>query len=593
LSKSSTQIGARRQVAPVLPASPEVTTERQHARSAIGGAHRFRWQRAKYSLSARQLDIFASVAKWLPILVYNRLFPNQNDRYHRRLGQALVDTTIGLGPTFIKIGQSLSTRVDFFSPIYTEALSQLQDRVPAFSVEEAIAIIESELGAPLSQLFTTFDPIPIAAASLGQVHRAKLRTGDAVVVKIQRPGLERLFQLDFRVIDKLLWWVGLLLPAKRSRELRAIYQEFFMLLFQEIDYTKEGQNADRFRENFRDNERVTAPTIYWRFTTPKVLTMSYLPGIKIDDRATLEACGFDPKQINQLGICCYLKQLLVDGFFQADPHPGNMAIATDGRLVVYDFGMMAELKEISTTLTIETFWAVMKKDSQAVIAHLIEMGLLVEMADMQPIERLIEFLLERFTDRPVDVREFDAIKREMTALFIHQPFQISPEMSFILKALSTLDGIARTLDPEYNLVAAAQPFLRSVAIAERGNIVSNLGKQVTSFLKYRLTRPSAHKLHIQQLERRLAHSERETARQAKLNVRSLQLVNLAIANLGYLGLTGVSALVAIYLIPLYPTLSWLLWGIPSLCGLIWLGSIVGLLVKTRHFKRSFKSPHND
>jgi predicted unusual protein kinase regulating ubiquinone biosynthesis (AarF/ABC1/UbiB family) len=556
-------------------------------------SRRFHWQRAKYSLSARQLDIFVAVAKWIPILIRNRIFPTQNERYHRRLGQALVNTTIRLGPTFIKIGQSLSTRVDFFSPIYTEALSQLQDRVPAFSVEEAIAIIETELGAPLPKLFAAFDSIPIAAASLGQVHKAKLRTGDAVVIKVQRPGLQQLFELDFRVIDKLLWWVGLLLPAKRSRELRAIYREFFTLLFQEIDYTKEGQNADRFRDNFKDSERVTAPTIYWRFTTPKVLTMSYLPGIKIDDRATLEACGFDPKQINQLGICCYLKQLLVDGFFQADPHPGNMAVAADGRLVVYDFGMMAELKEISTTLTIETFWAVMKKDSQAVTKHLIEMGLIVQMEDMQPIERVIEFLLERFTDRPVDVREFNLIKRELTALFIHQPFQLSPEMSFILKALSTLDGIARTLDPEYNLVAAAQPFIRSVAIAERGNIVSNLGRQVTSFFKYRFTRPNANQLHLQQLERRLAQSELENARRAELNRQSLRLVNLAINNLGYLCLTGASAIGAVYLLPSYPTWSWLLWGIPSLGGLIWLGSTIGLLVKTRRWKRSFKTPQND
>jgi predicted unusual protein kinase regulating ubiquinone biosynthesis (AarF/ABC1/UbiB family) len=556
-------------------------------------AHRFRWQRPKYSLAARQLDIFTAVAKWVPILIYNRLFPTQNERYHRRLGRALVDTTIGLGPTFIKIGQSLSTRVDFFSPIYTEALSQLQDRVPAFSVEEAIAIIESELDAPMARLFATFDPIPIAAASLGQVHKAKLRTGDAVVIKIQRPGLQQLFDLDFKVIDKLLWWLGLLLPAKRSRELRAIYREFFSLLFQEIDYTKEGQNADRFRDNFKDSERVTAPAIYWRFTTPKVLTMSYLPGIKIDDRATLEACGFDPKQINQLGICCYLKQILVDGFFQADPHPGNMAIATDGRLVVYDFGMMAELKEISTTLTIETFWAVMKKDSQAVTRHLIEMGLIVQMEDMQPIERVIEFLLERFTDRPVDVREFNSIKRELTTLFIRQPFQISPEMSFILKALSTLDGIARTLDPEYNLVAAAQPFIRSVAIAERGNIVSNLGRQVTSFFKYRLTRPNANKLQIQQLERRLASSELENARRAELNRQLLGLVNLAIQNLGYLGVTGASAIAAIYLLPIYPIWSWLWCGIPAVGGTIWLGSAIVLLVKTRRWKRAMTAPQND
>ncbi len=526
-------------------------------------------------------------------MLKNRLLPTHNERHHRRLAQQLVDTTIGLGPTFIKIGQSLSTRVDFFSPIYTEALSQLQDRVPAFNVNEAIAIIETELGAPMQSLFAEFDPVPIAAASLGQVHRAKLRTGDAIVIKIQRPGLQQLFELDFQVIDKLLWWVALVLPKQRSHELRAIYQEFFTLLFQEIDYTKEGQNADRFRENFKASKLVTAPQIYWRYTTSKVLTMSYLPGIKIDDRATLEACGFDPKQINQLGICCYLKQLLVDGFFQADPHPGNMAIATDGRLVVYDFGMMAELKEISTTLTIETFWAVMKKDSEAVTARLIEMGLIVQMEDMQPIKCVIEFLLERFTDRPVDVREFNLIKREIATLFIHQPFQLSPEMSFILKALSTLDGIARTLDPEYNLVAAAQPFIRSVAISERGNIVGQLSKQVASYLKCKLTRPSTNKLLIRQLEQRLAYSELENDRHAQLNQQLLRLVNLAIYNLTYLCLMIVSAIAAIFIIPTQASLSLFLWGITSLCGAIWLISSIGLLDRTHRLKRSISARQND
>ncbi len=559
---------SRRQlISPVLPA-PTVAT------SQIISAQRLRWQRAKYSLSARQFDIFTAAIRLGLMLIWELLLPIENERYQRRRAQQLVNTTIELGPTFIKIGQSLSTRVDFFSPIYTEALSQLHDRVPAFDVDRAVEIIETELGASIRSLFAQFDPIPIAAASLGQVHKAKLHNGTAVVIKVQRPGLQQLFELDFKVIDKLLWWLGLFLPAKRSRELRAIYQEFFTLLFQEIDYTKEGQNADRFRHNFKDSKIVTAPKIYWQYTTTKVLTMSYLPGIKIDDRATLEACGFNPKQINQLGICCYLKQLLVDGFFQADPHPGNMAIAADGRLVVYDFGMMAELKDISTDLTIDTFWAVMKKDSDAVTNYLIEMGLIVRMANMQPIKRVIEFLLERFTDRPVDMREFKLIKSEITALFIDRPFQISPEMSFILKALSTLDGIARTLDPEYNLVTAAQPFLRSVAISERGNLVSKLGKQATSYLKYKLDRPNPHALLIKQLEQRLEQSELENSRRLQTTDRLIKLVYLSVHNLIYLCLTGFSAIAAILLISTQPFWSTILWGITSISGLIWLRSSI-------------------
>ncbi len=538
----------------------------------------FRWQRSKYSCRARQFDIYTAAIGLGLALVKDSILPTTNERYHRRRAQKLVNTAIGLGPTFIKIGQSLSTRVDFFSPIYTEALSQLQDRVPAFGADEAIEIIETELGATLDILFAQFDPIPLAAASLGQVHKAKLRTGENVVIKVQRPGLRRLFELDFLVIEKLLWWVDRLVPKKRSLELRAIYQEFFTLLFKEIDYTKEGQNADRFRSNFKDRQLVVAPEIYWKYTTSKILTMSYLPGIKIDDRPALAACGFDPKKINQIGICCYLQQLLVDGFFQADPHPGNMAIMADGRLVVYDFGMMAELKQISTDRMIETFWAVLKKDETAVTNNLIELGLIEEVEDMRPLRRVIEFMLERFTDRPVDIKEFDKIKSEVTTLFVQQPFQMSPEMSFIIKALSTLDGIARTLDPEYNLVVAAQPFIRSIAISERSNIIGKLSKQAVNYLKHKLTKPSNSNLKIRQLEQRLAQQELEILRRSQIVT---QVVNKVYWNLSYLCLTSLSAIAAILLSVTYPLLSLILFGVTGLGGLVWLRSLWKLLNQTR------------
>ena len=309
--------------------------------------------------------------------------------------------------------------------------------------------------------------------------------------------------------------------------------------------------------------------------------MSYLPGIKIDDRVKLEACGFNPKQINQLGICCYLKQLLVDGFFQADPHPGNMAIMADGKLVVYDFGMMAELKHISTDRMIETFWAVMKKDSRAVTNGLIELGLIEQVDDMRSINRVIEFLLERFTDRPVDLKEFEQIKSEITTLFVQQPFQMSPEMSFILKALSTLDGIARTLDPNYNLVVAAQPFIRSVAISERGNIVGKLSRQAANYLKHKLTQPNGNKRLIRQLEQQLAQKELELSLQSCTADRSIQRLYLVIQNLGYLCLTGASAIATILLTPIDPTWAGYLCGLAGLCGLIWLISLLNLAIKSR------------
>ena len=542
---------------------------------------KFRWQKAKYSRQARQFDIFTAAISWGIIFARELIFPTKSERQQRRRAQAFVNHLISLGPTFIKLGQSLSTRVDLLPPTYVEALSQLHDRVPAFSTDEAIAIIEAELGAKVGTLFAEFDPVPLAAASLGQVHRAKLRTGEAVVLKVQRPGLQRLFELDFQAIDQLLSWLDLIIPKHRSAELRAIYQEFFTLLFQEIDYQKEGQNADRFRANFKSNKLVIAPPIYWRYTTSKVLTMGYLPGIKIDDRTALEACGFNPKKINQLGICCYLKQLLQDGFFQADPHPGNMAIMADGKLVVYDFGMMVELKSLAKGQTIETFWAVMKKDCTGVTEGLVSMGLVVRVADMRPIETVIEFMLEQFTDRPVDMRELERVKDELTQLFIQQPFKLSPEVTFIIKALTTLDGIARTLDPEYSLIAAAQPFIRSIAIAERGNIISSFGKQASGYLQYKLNRPSQSELLIGKIEQRLENVVREQQMRSQITDRSIQRVYLAIHNLIYLCLTGFSTISAILLLPTYPLFTLPLWLVAAIGGLIWLKSTINLAIQTR------------
>jgi predicted unusual protein kinase regulating ubiquinone biosynthesis (AarF/ABC1/UbiB family) len=566
------KLGQQRQLPPsVLP--PPIPI----ARNAT--SQRFRWQRARYSPLARQFDIFTATASLGLSVSRDLLFPTKNDRHHRRRAQKLVNTLIGLGPTFIKIGQSLSTRVDFLPPSYIEALGQLQDRVPAFSSTEAIAIIETELGGNIASLFAQFDPIPIAAASLGQVHKAKLRSGEVVVIKVQRQGLQRLFELDFQIIDRLLWWVDRLLPWTREYGVRAIYAEFFNLLFQEIDYTHEGQNADRFTANFKASKFVIAPHIYWRYTTSKVLTMSYLPGIKIDDRAALEACGFNPKQVNQIGICCYLKQLLIDGFFQADPHPGNMAITANGQLVVYDFGMMAELKSLAKGQMIETFWAVMKKDGAVVVDRLVDLGLIVPGEDMKPIEQVIEFLLERFTDRPIDVREFNEIKTELLELFAIQPFRLSPEMTFILKALATLDGIARTLDPEYNLVVAAQPFIRSVAISERGSIITQFGRQASGYLKYKLQQPNPTQVLIQRLEQRLERGEIASSKRSQITDKSIQRLYLAIQNLIYLCLTGFSSIAGILLLSTHPLYSLPLLGIAVFGAFIWLRSSLNLAMK--------------
>lgn len=542
-----------------------------------------RWQRSKYSLLARQRDIFTAAAEWMFYLWWDSTFPNNSPDHKNRRAQWLVETLLRLGPTFIKIGQALSTRADLLPLEYVEALAKLQDKVPPFSAEEAIALIESELSNSLYALYRDFERFPLAAASLGQVHKARLHTGEDVVIKVQRPGLENLFKLDFQALGKLLRFCNRYLPWTRKYELEAIYNEFFNLLYQEIDYIQEGKNTERFAANFNGYPRIIVPKVYWRYTTTKIFTAEYLPGIKVNDRQTLEACGIDPKQLNQLGICCYLKQLLLDGFFQADPHPGNMAVSQDGSLIFYDFGMMAEMKAIAKDQMIRTFFAVLKKDTEEVLDTLIDMGLIVPVSDMTPVRRLLTFILDQFTEKPLDIKAFSKMSSEVYAMFEQQPFRLPAQMTFILKALTTLDGIARTLDPQYNPVACAQPFIKSITVSQgKGNLIGELARQARDFVKYKWKQPSATELLIRRLEERIERGELELRVRNIESDRTLKRISLAIKSLIYACISGCSLLAGALLLTV-PSYNWAIaaFTLAGLWFLILLRALITLSIKEK------------
>ncbi len=492
-----------------------------------------------YSPFLRQIKIFGIATKLLFSLWWNKITGNNSSGRRYRLAQWLVKNILELGPTFIKIGQALSTRADLIPIEYIQEFSQLQDRVPPFSSDLAIAVIEQELGKPISVLFAEFNPTPLAAASLGQVHKARLYTGEDVVVKVQRPGLAKLFNLDFEILHRLVRWLNRLIKNSRKFNLEAIYREFFELLYMEIDYVHEGKNADRFRANFQGYHRVAVPQVYWQYTTPKILTLEYLPGIKIDDRLALEANRIDTQEVIQLGITCYLKQLLEDGFFQSDPHPGNMAVSQQGDIIFYDFGTMAEVKTIAKDQMVKTFFAVLKKDTDEVVETLIYMGLIEPVADMTPVKRMIAFMIEEFRDKPVDVRAFEQITEEVYSIFEQQPFRLPPQMTFIVKSLTTLDGIARALDPQYNLLAAAQPFLKQIAFSQQqGSMLSILARQTKDFIQYKFKQPNRTQLSIMRLESRLDLGELQVKVKNIESERSLKQIQLGIKSLIYTCLSG-------------------------------------------------------
>ncbi|NJP09380.1 MAG: AarF/ABC1/UbiB kinase family protein [Leptolyngbyaceae cyanobacterium RU_5_1] len=546
-----------------------------------------RWQRTQSSLLVRQVEIFGAVVHLIGALWWDSAIAHRSPLYRNRRAQRLVRTVLNLGPTFIKLGQALSTRTDLLPLDYVQALGQLQDRVPEFRVDEAIAIIESELGASLYALYRRFDLVPIAAASLGQVHRARLHSGEEVIVKIQRPGLNRLFELDLKILRQLVRLCDRGLPWTRRYELEAIYQEFAQTLYAEIDYIQEAINADRFRYNFRRHPRIIVPRVYPKYTTKRVLTMDYVPGIKISDLQSMETCGIDVKAITQLGICCYLKQLLQDGFFQADPHPGNLAVSQDGGLIFYDFGMMAEVQPINKDLMVRTFFAVLRKDTEQVIETLTEMGLIEPAADIAPVRRITRFLLEQFIEKPVEVQAFQQLQNELYALSAQHPFRLPAKMTFVLKALTTLDGVARGLDPQYNLLTSAKPFVKSLVVSTgQGSTIRELARQARAYLVDKLRLPNPTEQRIQHLEAQLEQSDVQARVRVIERDRALKSRSLAIRSLVYTYWTGLTLWAGVTLL----TGAYLNWAIAAfvvsgLGAIALLRSLIQLTLQDRFNRR--------
>ncbi|TRV07399.1 MAG: AarF/ABC1/UbiB kinase family protein [Microcystis wesenbergii Mw_MB_S_20031200_S109] len=540
------------------------------------------WQQSLRSPIIRQLEIFSFTMQFLTFLLWDRLTGANRGKKRQRRAKWLVDRLMNLGPTFIKIGQSLSTRADLIPLEYIEQLTQLQDRVPEFNSQEAIRVIETELGQTIDNLFESFTVSPLACASLGQVHRARLLSGEEVVIKVQRPNLEGLFNLDFELLHRLTRWLNIF-PGVKKYNLEAIYQEFFELLFQEIDYIHEGKNADHFRENFKNYPQVKVPLVYWQYTTRKVLTLEYVPGIKVDDRETLLANGINVDGIIQLGICSYLKQLLQDGFFQSDPHPGNMAVSQEGELIFYDFGTMFEVKSVAKDQMIETFFAVLRKDTETVLKTLMYMGLIEPVRDLQPVRNIVQFLLDEFRDKPVDVRAFEQISDQVYLMFKQQPFRLPPQMTFIIKSVTTLDGIARSLDPQYNLLAASQPFVKSLAVSGgTTKTMLTLANQARTFLQQQWQKGNKNERMIRQLEEKIERGNLVFQVKSRENERLLKRIYLGIKVLINVCLLGFSIISAIFLLDSnYSKLAIIPFSLAGLFALFFLRSSMALLIQER------------
>ncbi|BAZ06689.1 ABC1 kinase family protein [Calothrix sp. NIES-3974] len=441
----------------------------------------YRWNRENYSSRRRFIDIWSFVLLLLYRLwLYNKAWSypggvNEAKQAARRRTLAIWirNTLLDLGPTFIKVGQLFSTRADIFPSEYVEELSKLQDRVPAFSYEQVESIIEQELGRKIPELFQSFEPVPLAAASLGQVHKAVLHNGDAVVVKVQRPGLKKLFEIDLHILKGIARYFQNHPKWGRGRDWMGIYAECCKILWEEIDYLNEGRNADAFRRNFRGYNWVKVPRVYWRYASSRVLTLEYMPGIKISQYEALEAAGIDRKTIARQSAQAYLLQLLDNGFFHADPHPGNIAVSADGSLIFYDFGMMGRIKANVREGLMETLFGIAAKDGDRVVKSLIDLGALAPVEDMSPVRRSVQYMLDNFMDNPVENQSIAAISDDLYEIAYNQPFRFPATFTFVMRAFSTLEGVGKGLDPDFNFMEVAKPYAFQLMSDVNGNDVGN------------------------------------------------------------------------------------------------------------------------
>jgi predicted unusual protein kinase regulating ubiquinone biosynthesis (AarF/ABC1/UbiB family) len=364
-----------------------------------------------------------------------------------------------LGPTFIKVGQALSTRPDLIRKDFLEELVKLQDQLPPFDNAIAYSIIKAELKREINSIYSEISPEPVAAASLGQVYRARLISGEAVAVKVQRPNLQPIITLDLYLMRWGAGWLAPLLPLNLGHDLTLIVDEFGIKLFEEIDYINEGRNAEKFAANFADDPTVKVPSIYWRYTSNCVLTLEWIEGIKLTDTQRIKAAGLDTNSLIEIGVRSGLRQLLEHGFFHADPHPGNLFALADGRMAYIDFGMMDQLEEFTKETLVDSVVHLINKDYLNLTSDFVKLGFLTADTDILPIIPAMESVLGDIIGESVGNFNFKTITDSFSELMYDYPFRVPAKFALIIRSLVTEEGLALTLNPHFKIVEVAYPYV--------------------------------------------------------------------------------------------------------------------------------------
>ncbi len=428
-------------------------------------------------LVPRFIQIVGAISLLLARLIFQG--SSNEDKTQKKLAKFLLKTLIDLGPCFIKVGQALSTRPDLIRKDWLEELTNLQDNLPSFSHEKALDIIENELGKPASELFEEFPSKPIASASLGQVYKAKLFGDYWVAVKVQRPNLIFNIRRDIVIIKILGVLSAPILPLNLGFGLGEIIDEFGRSLFDEVDYKKEANNAEKFSNLFHNNNSVTIPTVERHLSTIKVLTTSWIDGTKLKDRNELIENNLNPSKLIRTGVISGIQQLLEFGYFHADPHPGNMFALEGhngdlGNIAYVDFGMMDSISEADRLTLTGAIVHLINNDFHSVAKDFQKLGFLSKKEDLKPLIPVLKEVLGSAIGKDVASFNFKEITNKFSELMFDYPFRVPARFALIIRAVISQEGLAIRLDPDFKIIDLAYPYVAKRLLTSDTNEMINI-----------------------------------------------------------------------------------------------------------------------